>query len=348
MVLLVAAMLALLDAPSPAPGGRPVDLRWDAPKRCPDEAALRAQVDEILGGSLAAPRPRPLSIIVVVRDEQDTLALRVFTVGEAGMRERALRYDRDCAVLTRAAAVVIAITIDPAAIGRLGPDALSLLEPPPPATPAQPEPAPTPKPTPPPEPAPPPAVTAAAAPPRPAPPPERANPWQPRGAVRVLGGLGVGELPGVGGGVAVVAALVFTRLRIEVVASLWPARRLRLTGTDADSGADFLLWSLGPRLCGVLRPHPLLEVPLCAGVEAGQVHVTSVGLEGGAPQEVTRVAGVVAPALVVVPRRRLGVWLTPELLVPSRPTYSIEEVGSIYRAAPVAGRFMAGIELRFP
>jgi len=350
--LLPAALAAFLHAPPAAAEGRPVDLRWDAPKRCPDEAALRSQVDEILGGSLALPRPRPLSVIAVVRDEGETLSLRVFTVGEAGMRERALRYDRDCELLTRAAAVVIAITIDPASIGRLGPDALTLLDPSQQpvaaleraateAPLAAPEPTPPPAPvSPTPEPAPP-----APTPPAPTP---KAPAWRPRGALRVLGGLGLGELPGVGGGLSGAASLIFRHLRLELVASLWPARRLRLVGTDTDSGADFLLWSLGPRLCGVLHPHRLLEVPLCAGLEAGQVHVTGVGLQDNRRQRVTWLAGLFAPSLVIVPLRRLALWLAPELLVPSRATYTIEELGPIFRAQPVAGRFMAGIELRFP
>ena len=57
---------------------------------------------------------------------------------------------------------------------------------------------------------------------------------------------------------------------------------------------------------------------------------------------------MVAPSLVVLPLRRLALWLAPELLVPSRATSTIEELGPIFRAQPVAGRFMAEIELRFP
>lgn len=350
--LLAVGVVALLNAPSSASDGRPVDLRWDAPQRCPGEDVLRAQVDEILGGSLDQPRPRPLSVIAVVRDEQERLSLRVFTVSEAGMRERALRYDRDCALLTRAAAVVIAITIDPASIGRLSREALTLLEPSqegttpagespaqvePPAEPAAPIPASEEPPRP---------ETPEPAPPEPAPP--KPSAWRPGGSLRALGGGGVGDLPGVGGGVAVAAALVFRHLRIEIAASLWPGRRLRINGTASEAGADFLLWSLGPRLCGVVHPHRLLEVPLCAGVEAGQVHVASVGLDDGQRTRVTRVAGVVAPSLVLVPLRRVAVWLAPELVIPTRATYSLADIGPIFRAPPVAGRFTAGIEIRFP
>ena len=341
-----------------------MDLRWDAPKRCPDEAALREQVDEILGGTLAQPRAQQLSVIAVVRDEGETLSMRVFAVTKAGTRERALRYDRDCGLLTRAAAVVIAITIDPGSIGRLGPEALTLLEPPqpdegpPPSVPVE-ERAPTEVPTEVPAEAPaeapaevPPVSPLSEPTPRAQTPPVSAtpnvSPWRPRGGLRVLGGLGLGELPAVGGGVSGSAALIFRHLRIEVVASLWPARRLRLVGVDGDVGADFLLWSLGLRLCGLLHPHRRIEVPLCAGAEAGQVHVTGVGLQNSQRARVPWVAGVFAPSVVVVPRRRMALWLAPELVVPSRATYSIEDVGLIFRAQPVAGRLMGGIELRFP
>lgn len=373
--LMAGTLLALLIAPPSAADGRAVDLRWDAPARCPSEVVLRKQVNHILKGSLDLPRPRPLSVIGVVRDEKETLSLRVFTVSEGVMRERLLRHNRDCELLTRAAAVVIAITIDPASFGRLSQEALTLLdEAPALAAPEVPKAAVEPP------------TTAASKPPsevavvepvsvaprepaiestaalRPAPaapaapavfrrsptPPEPTTKWLPRGAVRMLGGVGIGELPGVGGGASGAVALVFQYLRVELVASFWPARRLRINGTAMDTGGEFLLWSLGPRICGVLHPHHRLEVPLCAGVEAGRVHVAGVGLEGSRRRQVTWIAGVVAPSLVVVPLRRMALWLAPELLVPSRATYSIEGIGPVYRTQPVAGRVMAGIELRFP
>lgn len=346
--LLAAALTALSHAP-PATEGRVVDVRWDAPGPCPGEVELRRQVDEILGGTLAIPRSRSPSVIAVVRDEGETLSLRVFTVGEAGIRERALRYDRDCTLLTRAAAVVIAITIDPASIGRLSPEVLALLDP---GVQQQSESLPLSVPVE--ERAPPEPSTETRA--EVSPEPRTALPTElakrprrrARGSFRVLGGLGLGELPGAGGGVSGAATLVFHHLRLELVASLWPARRLRLAGADADKGADFLLWSLGPRLCGVLHPHRLLEVPLCAGFELGRVHVAALGLEVNRRARVTTAAGVFAPALVIVPLPRMALWLAPELVVSTRPTYSIADVGPIYQAEPVAGRFMAGIELRFP
>ncbi len=370
--LMAATLLALLITPPSAADERAVDLRWDAPARCPGEAVLRKKVNHILKGSLDLPRPRPLSVIGVVRDEKETLSLRVFTVSEGVMRERLLRHNRDCELLTRAAAVVIAITIDPASFGGLSQEALTLLdEAPALAAPEVPtaavEPPTTAAPKSPPEVAVVEPVSVAPREPaiestavlRPAPaapavfrrsprPPQPTTKWRPRGAVRMLGGVGIGELPRVGGGASGTVALVFQYLRVELVASFWPARRLRINGTAMDTGGDFLLWSLGPRVCGVLHPHHRLEVPLCAGVEAGRVHVAGVGLEGSRRTQVTWIAGVVAPSLVVVPLRRMALWLAPELLVPSRATYSIEGIGPVYRTQPVAGRVMAGIELRFP
>lgn len=129
---------------------------------------------------------------------------------------------------------------------------------------------------------------------------------------------------------------MFRQLRIELVASLWPARRLRITGTDA--GADFLLWAVGPRLCGVVHPHRLLEVPLCVGAEAGQVKVTSVGLENG----LRAIAGVRAAALAggVVGAGAGRAGDTAHLRHQERRAQLSR--GSRGR------RFMAGIELRFP
>jgi hypothetical protein len=349
-----------------------VELRWDAPAACPDEAALRGQVEAILGAPLAAPRPRPLSVIAVVRDDRGTRSLRIFTVTAEGMRERALRYDRDCALLTRAAAVLIAITIDPTSVGRLDPEALALLDPPsePAVTPAEPtREAPTSEvPT---SEVPTSEVPTSEVPTREAPTSEapkdlRVKPdetpaqaqaadpvapslrvWRPRAGLRALGGLGLGDLPGAGGGASVAAALVFRHLRIELVASLWPGRRARIVGTEA--GADFLLWTLGPRVCGVVHAHRLLEVPLCAGLEAGRVRVAGVRLHNNPSDRVTWMAAVLAPSLVVAPWRRLALWISPELVVPAtRTSFLVEDIGAIHRAKAAAGRFMVGVELRVP
>lgn len=347
------ALALLVSAPTAAKG---VELRWDAPAACPDEGALRGQVETILAAPLAAPRSRPLSVIAVVRDDGGTWSLRIFTVSAEGMRERALRYGRDCALLTRAAAVLIAITVDPTSVGRMDPEALALLEPPgepvvapvesvdsaePPTSESPPEP---------------PSVAAKVEAPRDEPlaavtasvstaQPRRG--WRPRLGLRALGGVGFGDLPRVGGGVSGAAALVFRHLRVELVASLWPGRRARIVGTEA--GADFLLWTLGPRVCGVMHPHRLLEVPLCAGLEAGRVRVRGVHLQDNPSERVPWVAVVLAPSLVVVPRRRLALWFAPELVVPaSRTRFVVEDVGVIHRANAAAGRFMVGVELRLP
>jgi len=347
-------------APSHSPA-RGIELRWDAPPACPDEPALRRQIEDILGAPLDAPRPRPLSIVAVVRDDTGTRSLRIFTVTVEGLRERALRYDRDCALLTRAAAVLIAITIDPTSIGRIDPEMLAFLDRPP--DPAAPGPVTTDRPTPAPEVTPepaaaaPPPVAPAADPPSsplplesPAPvepePKARAR-WRPRGAARVAGGLGFGDLPAAGGGLGAAAALVFRHLRLELTAELWPVRQARIAATD--SGADFLLWTVGPRVCGVVHPHRLVELPLCAGVEAGQVRVANVRLQNGRDNRVGWFAVVLAPSLAVVPLRRLAVWFSPELIVPTtRPTFVVEDRGALHRPGPVAVRFMLGVELRFP
>lgn len=352
---MLSTLLAVLVSAAPTPAGAlsGVELRWDAPAACPDESALRQQVEAILGAPLDAARPRPLSVIAVVRDDGTTRSLRIFTVTGDGMHERALRYDRDCALLTRAAAVLIAITIDPTSLGRLDPAALALLEPtstpePPPTTATSgaasaPEPAPVREPA---------SVTA----PVHEPPPTRAPraaaspvrpPWRPRGALRVFAGVALGEMPAVGGGLGGAAALVFRHLRLELAVSLWPARRARISGTEA--GADFLLWTLGPRVCGVVHPHRLLEVPLCLGLEAGRIRVTGVRLADDRSDRAAWVAAVLAPSLVVAPLRRLALWFAPELLVPAtRTIFTVEEAGPIWRAQPVAGRLTLGVELRFP
>lgn len=352
----VLAFLAFWLLAAPPREGAPIELRWDAPTACPAEPELRAAIEALLGAPLSEPRPHRMTVIASVQAREPGWSLRIFTVTADGTRERALRRDRDCATLARAAAVLIAMAIDPEVLGRLDSESLALLEGPRPA-PAPPEalppaniaPAPVASttrevasvPLSPPQPirVPAPVVNAP-----PQPPVARPRPY---GAVRLQGGLGWGDLPATGGGLGVASALVWPRVRMEALAHLWPVRRVRLGAAEA--GGDFLLWTLGARVCPVFHPHPALEVPVCAGFEAGRVNVRGVELLNAAGVHSPWFGFVLAPALAYRPTRSLALWLSPELVVPvTRTTFSVVDVGPIHRAHPAIVRVVFGIELRFP
>lgn len=344
---------------APADAG-PVELRWDAPSACPGEPELRAAVELLLGAPLSESRPRRMTVIAAVQARELGWSLRIFTVTTSGTRERALRRDRDCATLARAAAVLIAMAIDPSVLARLDPDSIALLDAPndaPPASvtpPVDPDPATTPiDPAPPHEPGPPPVdsnPSAAASPPPDEPAaqgPSIPARHRPRGALRLAGGLGWGDLPAVGGGLGVASALVWPRVRVEALTYLWPARRVRVDAAGA--GGNFLLWTLGARACPVFHPHRVLELPVCAGFEAGRLHVRGVELQNATSVRSTWFAAVLAPALVYRPTRTLALWLAPELVIPVvRTVFGVVAVGPIHQAQPALVRVLLGVELRFP
>ncbi len=105
MVLTLAAVLLL----APAEGLR---LDWQAPAACPDGEALRARVIDLVGAE-ATGRTR-LRARAVVRAEAGRWTMALDLLREGGQDRRTL-VDRDCRALAEAAALMIAVAIDPQA-----------------------------------------------------------------------------------------------------------------------------------------------------------------------------------------------------------------------------------------
>jgi hypothetical protein len=103
MVLTLAAVLLV----APAEGLR---LDWQAPAACPDGEALRARVIDLVGAE-AAGRTR-LRARAVVRAEAGRWTMALDLLREGGQDRRTLE-DRDCRALAEAAALMIAVAIDP-------------------------------------------------------------------------------------------------------------------------------------------------------------------------------------------------------------------------------------------
>ena len=105
MVLTLAAVLLL----APAEGLR---LEWQAPAGCPDGEALRARVVDLVGEQAAGQTRLTARAVVRARGGRWTMALEL--VREGGQDRRTLA-DPDCRALAEAAALVIAVAIDPQA-----------------------------------------------------------------------------------------------------------------------------------------------------------------------------------------------------------------------------------------
>lgn len=359
MTPVVALALAVA---SPVPG---VEVAWHGDARCPEQGFLDTLARHLAGAPAARSAVR---VAVTLRDEHGRWTAALVMEAAGARRERAL-HGRTCAEVRDAAAFVTAVVVDPGVLTRpaaelvpppdLSPEPALERPPEPGAAPSpdptdmSPEPAPARAPEPPrvpPPPSPPPAPAApvpedlplgTARRPAPAPAPRR-----PTGFVRLAGGLEALGLPHVGPLVALAGGLRGPRWRIEATA-LYRAPTTRDLVAVPDVGARVRLWTLGARGCGVPRARRL-ELPLCAGLEVGQLLGAGVGFAGARRDSILWLAAVFAPALAWTPRPRLALWLGGELALPLlRGTFSAAGLGPLFEIAPVSLRLTAGLELRF-
>lgn len=373
IVLVLALSLGLRVAAAGEPKG--LELRWEAPTACPDRTQLLAAIDATLG-EVAEGERRPLRVRGRVRaDPREGFVVRLeLDDGHASTRE--LR-GTSCKELTDAAALVIAMTIDPRLLETLQePPAVPEPEAPeaPEATEAEPvepsgsdegppddrppvedtarEPgAPTDPTDPSPEQAPRAPAVSDRTPTHPAAPSARdTGPRSPASLHflgRVQAGLGGGPLPGAAAVLGLAAGLGGRGWRAELSASYWTPRT-RTSTANPDVGVRAQLWSLGLHGCGEPRWRTL-SFPLCVGVLAGAVHARGVGeLE---PRSVASrwVAVALEPGLVWWARPRLGVALRAEgHATLFRPELRSEPSGTVFTSAPVGGSLRAGLELRMP
>ncbi len=320
--LLAPLIAALALRGGPVRAAEPVELRWQGPTSCPAEG-FYAALARHLGARADAAAPLRVQVRVAAESERRwTLELVVADGGAP----RQLAADR-CDTVVDAAAFIVAQAVEQAA-------APTVPEPPPPL----PEPVPTP---PAPTPATPPPPRAAPEPrePPPAPPPRL------RGALRLFGGPSGGSLPAVGGDLGLAAALLGRGWRIELLGRGRLPVRKRADG-EASVGARLAMWALGARACGV-PGRRRLELPLCAGLELGQVTGRSEGLASSGRAALPWVAVTASPGLTWSPRSWLALTLQAELAVPLlRHSFVITGLPPIHRLGGAELRGLLGLEFR--
>lgn len=341
--------LGVLDPPSLPAEPEALALRWEAPAECPDRARLLATIDAMLG-EVPDDERRPLDVRGRVElDPTAGFVLRLeLDEGRVGTRE--LR-GASCAELTEAAALVVAMAIDPRLLERRhgpatehatshetpahalveGPATVSA-EPETPATAAPPSEGP-----------------AAAASPSEGPAPSPVRRARPRvhGLGRIDAGVGGGPLPGATAALGATVGLGGRGGRAELGASYWTPRT-RASIANPAVGVHAQLWTVAVVGCGEPRWRGL-SFPLCAGLRAGAVHARGTGaLE---PRRVASrwVALVVDPGVVWWARPRLGVTLRAEGHVAlARPSLRADPSGTVFTSAAVGGALRGGLELRLP
>jgi hypothetical protein len=374
-VLLLALVLGLrAAAPSeaPAPG---LELHWDAPSECPDRAQLLAAIDATLGEVDAGER-RSLRVHGRVRAEPSAGFVVRLELDDGRASTRELR-GSSCRELTEAAALVIAMTIDPRLLETLqGPIAVpepdvegsgdggdaatgepsedgggagegaSKTSPSKDAATSE--------------------VSSGQASSEAnaaeratdrstertltASPERRAQVRSPE-PLRFLGraqaGVGGGPLPGAAAVLGLAAGLDGRGWRAELSASYWTPRT-RTSAANPAVGVRAQLWTLGVHGCGEPRWRTL-SFPLCAGILAGAVHARGEG-ELVARTIASRWVGVaLEPGLVWWVRPRLGVSLRAEgHAALARPALRSEPSGTVFLGNSVGGAIRACVEIRVP
>ena len=279
---------------------------------------------------------------IEIRDSEFVVALMLSN--PEGESERWFT-SNDCNALTDAIVLVVGITAEELAT-------IYANEPEPQPEPVperQPEPPPEPQPEPDPVPVPKlepvqgPAETTTA--PVPAPEPAPRAPRL-RVGLRAFGGGGYGPTRGAHGNVGGALALFGDRWRWELDGRWSTPRIVRV---EPDVRGVFQAWSIGTRGCFVPIAAKWIELPLCAGIEAGRVR--GRGLD---PLPVTRSASIpwIAPMLTQglawAPIDRLAIGVQLELLVSlTRGRFVVSGV-EVERVAALGLRALAGIEVRLP
>jgi hypothetical protein len=235
------------------PVAHELDLTWQAVPGCPSPADVEAQFARLLGGAARAPSGKRISASAVVRStSHHRWTLELATVLDGAVGRRNLLGD-SCASVASAAALLLALMIDPAALERA-------------AGPREPSASQTPAAPPPPAPKTPPAVAVSA--------PARA-PQAPRVLgpfARLFAGADVGLLPSPAPAAGLALGVRVRRVGLELSFRATGVRRL---AANPEATGDFQLLVGGARACGELGGHAVVW-RLCLGGELERLSGTGM------------------------------------------------------------------------
>jgi hypothetical protein len=347
-----------------------VILVWKAPSGCPEKGALIAEVDRLLGDR-GAPAGGPIQVDAAVSREGDgSFVVRLETPGEGATQVRELR-GASCKAVADAAALILALMIDPAAgasEGRDGgaeseggrsegasarsEDATKGTEGAGAATASK-------------ESttaggastkargpgrqaadarAPPRSVAPATRPRSPGKEASRAIPIELR-----LGGFAAvdaGSLPAVAAGFGISGALLYGAQRFEIGAVIFP-ERAGVIGSLPSAGGDVELIAGTTGTCRDLVDGPL-EIAPCAALEIGRLSADGFGVStpgsGAAVWAALKGGGM----LLWAPLPRLGLTARVDVAIPLlKPRFVLDGIGPVHRPSFLAGRGALGVEVLF-
>jgi hypothetical protein len=313
MIVSSLVVVALVTSP-PASVGVGLDLAWESPPGCPDEAEVRQAIDAYLGREQFGPGVEEVRVRGSIAADGGEFRLTVDVALPDGARvERSVAAKR-CSELGGAAGLVIAVALDPLRVGEVAPPP-AVVEPTDEPEPVR-EPAPEKK-----------ARTLHA-------------------EIHVGGGGEIGTLPVIGGGVWAAVGLSGPRFRVEVDGQWWGPREIRPFGAAPDAGASVQLGSAALRGCFVPRVG-VVELPSCLAFEAGLARARGIGLDVAKVSHQPWVAVALGQELVWISRRRVGVWIAADaLLNVVRAEFQVDDLGSVVELGWVGFRFLGGLAVR--
>jgi len=316
------AMVAWLAAGAVA---RAQPVHWSGPDECPAEADVIAEIERLLGGDVDWSAWESLGAEIVATPADGGWRVVVTTKDPEGVREVV---GASCAEVAQAAALVVAMTIDPdkalAAATEPKPEPETRVEStesagdgeiPPPIRPAEST-----------------EASAKAAAPRRARLPIH---WGVR--AEIISDLG--SLPGVKPGAGLTAAAMLHAWRLELSGIYWFQRRETLDEAPT-MGGDISL------LAGSLRGcYQAWGFDGCAGLELGRFSAHGFGSEF--PESHT--ALWLAPTAGLARRFKVSTWFSFSLLAEAglplqRPRFWVDDA-LVHQPAPVVGRFLVGGEV---
>ncbi len=306
-----------------------LDLQWQAAEGCPDQQSATASIEALLGEQPAGEQPGTTVRVQIDRLPSGQWEARITTPDREIIGERVLQAT-SCELLAGAAALIVAIALDPVATA----ERMAEREREPPAPPA--------KPLPDPAPAPPPRTPTARA-------PAAAIAEATDDTTRLAGGLRVsgdlGSLPGPSLGIGLALDLLHERLLLQAEATAW-LPRVALRGPVEGSGGEIGLYSGALRGCLDLVQTPGRGFCLapCLAAEAGLS--TGIGFNLTHPER-SHSPWVAGLAGLAVRQRASGLFLWALLeagLAIRRPIYAIDGFERpVFQASPVLGRVSLGV-----
>ncbi len=274
---------------------------------------MRAAIERLLGKPLASSLGRDVQARgLVQKSEGGNWELQVsLAVGEHTEQDRLVA--KKCQALADAMALKVALAIDPLAVA----DAVQRPEPahadaPPPEIPSQP-------------------ARAAVAP-------------NERLALRLVGGVGLGPLPGATPGAGVYGSLQLSSFRVELGGEAFWGGVARYSALE-NVGADLGVFMAAARGCAT-PGNERWTLPLCGGFELGIMHGKGFGVD--ATNDTSSVWGgvVLGPAVRFKIARRLALWGEADVqFTLLKPEFHMRNLGTLYEPATAGARASLGFEV---